>query len=244
MRPKSVLLGLACVLQLANNASSSRADEQTSASTTCQITFYFPPFAKLLVQGQEQVANGSAYRLTSPPLKPGKIYHYNVVALWTEKGAEQRIERRVSVQAGQKRLVNMCGKSLREITSAVVKETNRERKLAGCEPLVVNSLLQLAAQKHADKMAKQSILSHTLDNQGFMERATLEGYQFSAGGENIAEGAFSSVDVVGMWMQSLGHKKNMLSTDYSEIGVGTAWDSQGRRFDVQVFGRALSGDPQ
>jgi uncharacterized protein (TIGR03000 family) len=212
-------------------------EERAQPSSTCQITFYIPPFAKLFVQGQDQAARGSAHRLTSPPLEPGKIYHYNVAAVWKENGSEKRIERRVPIQAGQKRLVNLCGKSLREISSAVVSETNRERKLAGCEPLVFNSKLASAAQKHADNMAKQRVLNHTLDNQDFMERAAAEGYLFSAGGENIAEGAFSSFDVVGMWMRSPGHKKNMLSTDYSEIGVGTAWDTQGRRYDVQVFGR-------
>jgi uncharacterized protein (TIGR03000 family) len=212
-------------------------EERTPASTTCQITFYLPPFAKLFVQGQDQAARGSAHRLTSPPLEPGKLYHYNVAAVWTENGSEKRIERRVPVQAGQQRLVNLCGKSLSEITRAVVTETNRERKLAGCEPLVFNSKLASAAQKHADNMAKKQVLNHTLDNQDFMQRATAEGYLLAAGGENIAEGASSSSDVVGMWMRSPGHKKNMLSTDYSEIGVGTAWDTQGRRYDVQLFGR-------
>ena len=65
-----------------------------------------------------------------------------------------------------------------------------------------------------------------------MERSEKEGYHFAAGGENIAEGAFSSWDVVSMWMRSSGHKKNLLSRDYTEIGIGTPWDSRGRRYDV------------
>lgn len=230
-----ILMAVCCQLSVWY-ASPALSQEKSTPKEVAEITFYLPPVAKLVVQKEEQRVMGSMVRLITPPLKLGAAYHYNVMAVWRENGTETRIERRVSMRAGQKRLVNMYGNSLQDITNEVVTETNRQRAAHGVSPLTSNPQLAAAAQKHADNMAKQRMLSHTLNGQGFLERATSEGYPFSAGGENIAEGAFSSWDVVGMWMRSPGHRANMLSRDYTEIGIGTAWDSQGRRFDVQVFG--------
>ncbi len=63
------------------------------------------------------------------------------------------------------------------------------------------------------------------------------------GGENIAEGALNSVDVVGMWMRSPGHRQNIMNGEFKEIGVGHAFDKNGRRFDVQVFGTSMKVTP-
>lgn len=229
---------------LASGSFLAKAQDTSGGKASAELTFYVPRFAKLFIQDQEQRLSGTAFQLVSPPLEQGKAYHYSVKAVWRENGAEQRVERRIDVKASQQRLVNLCGVSLAAIKQTVVSETNRERGLVGREPLVPSRELEVAAQKHADNMARQGILSHSLDGRGFMDRAIAEGYQFSAGGENIAEGAFSSRDVVGMWMRSPGHKENMLSAEYSEIGIGTAWDPLGRRYDVQVFGSPLATELQ
>ncbi len=238
-----IAMSLVALSLLGSSPFIATAQDTSGGTASAELTFYVPPFAKLFIQDQEQRLSGTAFRLVSPPLERGKAYHYNVRSVWKENGSDQRIDRRVGVQAGQRRLVNLCGVSLAAIKQTVVSETNRERGLVGREPLVPSRELEVAAQKHADNMARQGILSHSLDGRGFMDRAIAEGYQFSAGGENIAEGAFSSRDVVGMWMRSPGHKENMLSADYSEIGIGTAWDALGRRYDVQVFGRPNSNGP-
>jgi hypothetical protein len=49
-------------------------------------------------------------------------------------------------------------------------------------------------------------------------------------------------NTAGMWMRSLGHKQNMLSAIYCEIGIGIAWDKLDRRYDVHVLGSPLTGD--
>jgi len=234
-------LFLGCVFSVlgiaATVAQSGELPNEPNKSLPCEITFHIPPVARLFVQGKEQKRNLDLYKIQSPPLDPHKAYIYSVKAVWSESGKERLVEREVTVRAGQKRIVNLFGSSLQEIVQEVVRESNRERSIDGGQPLAVSKLLEQSAQKHADNMARQRTLSHTLDNQDFLQRSEKEGYKFSAGGENIAEGALSSSDVVGMWMRSPGHKKNLLSRDYTEIGIGTAWDSQGRRYDVQVFGR-------
>ena len=238
LRSNIVLLG--CTLSVFGLESASgqsiSLEKAHNKDTPCEIAFHVPPIAKLYVQGQEQNRISDPYKITSPPLDPKKDYVYSVKAVWTENGKERKIEREVRVRAGQKRIVNLYGNSLQEIVQEVVTESNRERSVNGAKPLLVNKLLNASAQKHAENMAKQRKLSHSLDNQDFLQRSEKEGYKFASGGENIAEGASSSTDVVGMWMRSPGHRRNLLSHDYTEIGIGTAWDSLGRRYDVQVFG--------
>ena len=237
LRPFRSMWGLALIVALSWQGTCCVAAEPAIERKTSELVFLVPPFAKLFIQGQEQRRSSDAHRVISPPLEPGKAYLYSVKATWDEKGKPRTVERSVRVQAGQSRVVNLWGKSLREIVDEVVLESNRERVAAGSAPLKISKALEQAAQKHADNMARQKTLSHQLDNTDFVQRAEKEGYRFASGGENIAEGAFSSVDVVGMWMRSPGHKRNLLSLDFTEIGIGTAWDNQGRRFDAQVFGR-------
>ncbi|MEO1525718.1 MAG: CAP domain-containing protein [Planctomycetota bacterium] len=158
---------------------------------------------------------------------------------WTDRvtGEKRSYERKILVRPGSIRPVNLCGDSLEAIAKGVVERSNRHRKANGVGPLMMSNTLAAAAQKHADAMARRKTLAHQLDGRGFVDRAQDEGYSFLAGAENIAEGAWSSEHVVEMWMRSPGHRKNLLSGDYTEIGIGTAWAEDGTRFDVQVFGR-------
>jgi uncharacterized protein YkwD len=119
----------------------------------------------------------------------------------------------------------------------VIDQTNKERAKAGLPPLKRNEQLMESARKHSRNMAAKRILSHELGGTNFLTRSEAEGYQFAGGGENIAEGARSSIEVVSMWMQSPGHRSNILDANYTEIGVGFAFDANGRRFDTQIFGR-------
>lgn len=123
--------------------------------------------------------------------------------------------------------------------STVIEITNRERARQGLPALRRSEQLMEAARKHSRNMASKRILSHQLDGSDFLRRAEAEGYKFAGGGENIAEGALNSPDVVSMWMQSPGHRSNILDVNYTEIGVGFATDANGRRFDTQIFGRPL-----
>jgi uncharacterized protein YkwD len=121
--------------------------------------------------------------------------------------------------------------------ATVIELTNRERAKHRLPELKRNEQLMEAARKHSQNMAAKRILSHDLEGKSFLDRAQAEGYKFAGGGENIAEGAINSIEVVSMWMKSPGHRSNILDASYSEIGVGFALDANGRRFDTQVFGR-------
>lgn len=61
------------------------------------------------------------------------------------------------------------------------------------------------------------------------------GIRFSAAGENIAQGQATPQVVVTAWMNSPGHRANILSTNFTEIGVGYAAGGSGRHYWTQMF---------
>lgn len=116
--------------------------------------------------------------------------------------------------------------------AAVVELTNAERAAAGCGPLVVDERLTAAAQLHSEDMLAQDYFDHTsLDGRSPWDRAEAQGYE-NPGAENIARGQATAEEVVRAWMDSPGHRANILSCDLREIGVGHA-----DRVWTQLFGR-------
>jgi uncharacterized protein YkwD len=71
------------------------------------------------------------------------------------------------------------------------------------------------------------------------DRLAAAGYRWRAFAENIAYGQRGPEDVTGSWMASKGHRANMLSGAYTELGTGYAVDDRGRSYFVQVFGTPL-----
>jgi len=111
---------------------------------------------------------------------------------------------------------------------SLIAEINAERADAGCEPLVLDPRLGEAAQAHADDMADQGFFDHTgSDGSDAGERITTAGYAWSAWAENIYLGSDEPGDVAGAWMDSTGHRENMLACDRSEAGAGSASGPQG-----------------
>lgn len=99
---------------------------------------------------------------------------------------------------------------------------NEERTKSGLGLLVENARLSAAAQAHAADMAAQGYFSHTgLNGSTFSERAQAAGYACAAA-ENIAAGQRSEADVMTGWMNSAGHRRNILLRDATQFGLGRA----------------------
>ena len=64
------------------------------------------------------------------------------------------------------------------------------------------------------------------------------GITFTDDGENIASGQKTATDVMSSWMNSSGHRTNILSSTYNKIGVGGAKDSNGNLYWTQMFIRS------
>ncbi|MFB2938268.1 CAP domain-containing protein [Aerosakkonemataceae cyanobacterium BLCC-F154] len=103
----------------------------------------------------------------------------------------------------------------------VLELTNIERSKYGLQPLTFNPQLAQAAQIHSQNMALQDFFDHTgLDGSRPSDRATAVGYPSTFVGENIYAGLNTPEAVVEGWMNSSGHRANILNPDYRALGVG------------------------
>ncbi|MFE3718218.1 sigma-70 family RNA polymerase sigma factor [Streptomyces cyaneofuscatus] len=118
----------------------------------------------------------------------------------------------------------------------VLQIVNTERAKEGCGPVTSNDLLATAAQRHSADMAAQDYFSHTsLDGRDPGDRITAAGYRWSTYGENIAKGQRTPADVMRAWMDSPGHRANILNCSFKEMGIGKV-DSGGGPVWTQKFG--------
>ena len=118
-----------------------------------------------------------------------------------------------------------------DFTQQVVELVNQERWTHGqLAPLKKNAVLDAAAMEHSRGMAFRDFFGHCdLDSKASpFDRIRAAGYRYRAAGENIAAGQRDPADVMNSWMNSPGHRSNILSGSYREIGVGYVLQSNDR----------------
>ncbi|MEU1529134.1 CAP domain-containing protein [Streptomyces fagopyri] len=119
----------------------------------------------------------------------------------------------------------------------VVALTNAERAGEGLPPLLADAPLTGAAQAHSDDMVARAFYSHTSPEGGRpWDRAAAAGSTRRTIGENIACGQRSPAEVVRGWMDSPGHRANILKPDFTHIGVGFAGGGEAGTYWTQLFG--------
>ncbi len=101
----------------------------------------------------------------------------------------------------------------------IIERTNRERERHGLPKLAVDGRLMKSARTHTAWMARSTVLQHTT----------------AAVGENIAQGQSTATEAVQDWMNSPGHRANILSSSYSRIGVAAYRGPDGRAYWCQQF---------
>ncbi|MET7449728.1 sigma-70 family RNA polymerase sigma factor [Streptomyces sp. NPDC005508] len=125
------------------------------------------------------------------------------------------------------------------VADEVIALVNDERSKAGCAAVSGNSLLAKAASRHSADMVARDYFSHTSpDGTDPGARITAAGYRWSTYGENIAKGQQTAASVMDAWMNSEGHRANILNCSFKEIGIGRE-DSSGGPVWTQNFGAAL-----
>ena len=109
----------------------------------------------------------------------------------------------------------------REFELEVLRLTNAERAKAGLPPLSWDDRLAAAARKYSTDMRENKFFSHTnQEGLGPADRMRREGFHATSYGENIARGQQTPQDVVNAWMDSPGHRSNILHAGFTHIGVG------------------------
>ncbi len=131
-----------------------------------------------------------------------------------------------------------------EPIGTLLELANAQRAKAGLPPLRQNPQLMQAAQAQAEQTAAARRMEHVLPDARYprpQDRLDASGYPWRAWAENIAFGQRTPSDAVAAWMESPGHRRNLLNPSYTELGAGMAVDATGRPYYVQVFGRPLEG---
>lgn len=125
------------------------------------------------------------------------------------------------------------------IANKLIAYTNEERVAENLSPLTRNSKLDIAAQKKAEDMIEKGYFAH-FSPEGISPWHWINeaGYRYVIAGENLAIDFIDSKDVVNAWMNSPGHRKNIMKQKYTEIGMAVAdgvFENRRTTFVVQYF---------
>ena len=135
--------------------------------------------------------------------------------------ANPQVENPNLIYPGQVLNIPQVSQAVRAYEQEVVRLVNAQRAQNGLKPLAENwELSRVARYKSAD-MASRRYFSHESPTYGSPYQMMRSfGISFRSAGENIAYGQRTPAAVVGAWMNSSGHRANILSSSYTQIGVG------------------------
>ena len=126
----------------------------------------------------------------------------------------------------------------------IITLTNASRASSGLSALVENNLLAVAAQAKAEDMLSKGYFSHnTPDGKTPWDFIKASGYSYISAGENLAVNFVEAEDVEAAWMNSPGHKANIMNQQFEEIGIGIAqgtYEGHNAIFVVQMFGTPVA----
>ena len=125
-----------------------------------------------------------------------------------------------------------------DAAARVIELVNDIRRENGLEPLAVNLILTSVAEDYACQLIEDDFFAHVhpANGDGPAERAIDGGYLFLSVGENLAGGQTSPEQVVQEWMDSQGHREQILSAQWREIGVAVRVGGEYKVYWVQEFG--------
>ena len=177
-------------------------------------------------------------------LKAGSEYYVKILAYRTSK---------LSIKKGKFSAVKKIGKYVKPVpqpspspspspspqpdqnAADVLELVNQERQKEGLSPLVLDEALNEAATVRANELVER--MEHTRpDGRDCFTVLSDKNITYRAAGENIAAGYKSPEDVMNGWMNSPGHRANILSSNFGKLGVGFVKSSSGLQYYwVQIF---------
>lgn len=118
----------------------------------------------------------------------------------------------------------------------VLELVNKERVAEGAKPLVWDDSLAEVAKMHSRDMAEHNFFEHTnLDGKSPFDRMREHGISYGAAAENIAAGQRSAEEVMQSWMNSDGHRRNIMNPEFEKLGVGIAYGGSYGIYWTQCF---------
>lgn len=164
-----------------------------------------------------------------PQEKPGRI-RVGFSASWSFSLNWERVE--AETDDGQ-----FDAPELSPEEAKVIELSNTERKKLKLAALKPDPTLMKLARSHAAAMARLDQIGHDLEGKTFSKRLDDAKYRALRAGENVAQGHKTASEAVSGWMQSPGHKENIVQADYTRIGVGKATSKSGKTYWTQVFAK-------
>ena len=125
------------------------------------------------------------------------------------------------------------------VASDIVRYTNDQRARNGLPGFVASPRLMEAARLHAQQMAQYQRMEHTISGALYptlQSRLEAAGYAYRSAAENVAWNSQSAQSVVTGWMNSAGHRANILNPGLTEIGTAMVRSAKGEPYWIQVFG--------
>ncbi|MFI1418923.1 CAP domain-containing protein [Streptomyces sp. NPDC020731] len=175
----------------------------------------------------EPSASASAAPTKTPEKKTPEKPEKKETAAAPEKTAEETPSRKATPEPEKKTSGPVAGSAEAVAGAEVLRLVNVERAKVGCSPVVANSALTDLATAFSDDMAARGFFDHTdPDGDTPWDRARTAGIS-NLGGENIARGQADAEAVMQAWMDSPGHKANILNCDFKTLGVGVHMGSGG-----------------
>lgn len=139
----------------------------------------------------------------------------------TDQGAEPAPNQETAPAPQQKTNLTPSGTEISAFESRVIDLTNEQRRKNGLANLQPDTALSNVAQEKSNDMQAKNYFSHTSPTYGSpFDMMRDFGVTYNSAGENIAMGQQSAEEVVNAWMNSEGHRKNILSPNFTHIGVG------------------------
>lgn len=126
--------------------------------------------------------------------------------------------------------------AVKNLENEVIRLVNVQRSNNGLAPLTANWQLSRMARVKSQDMINKNYFSHQSPTYGSpFDMMKAFGFKFYAAGENIAYGQPTPQAVMNAWMNSSGHRANILNPNYNQIGVGAAKTSSGVIYWTQEF---------
>lgn len=166
-----------------------------------------------------------------------KIAVKNQVGISELISANPQIANPAMIIPGQK--ISIPNIDVKTMENQVIKLVNQARVNAGLQPFTANWELSRVARYKSQDMANKGYFNHTSPTYGspFTMMQNF-GIKFTAAGENIAMGQRTAQEVMNSWMNSPGHRSNILNPSFNQIGVGLAKNSNGTCYWTQQFIRS------
>ncbi|RWZ58037.1 hypothetical protein EQV77_09630 [Halobacillus fulvus] len=179
--------------------------------------------APVVNQPDEQQSEQKADEKAAQPVEQAPAQEAQQPAEAQPQETQQSAEESQQVVTEDKSNEEAVSSDVSAFEQKVVELTNAERAKQGLAPLELDPELSVVAKDKSLDMQNNNYFSHNSPNYGSpFDMMKAYGIDYRTAGENIAMGQTSPEQVVNGWMNSEGHRKNIMNPNFTHIGVGHA----------------------